>query len=220
MHVYFCICTSAHIHTYIHTYIYIYIYTYMFIQKHTCLHTCTYIYIYICMYISLCTHTCMHTYIPTYIHACVMSVCVCVCVCVDGSKRHPINLHQFLSSFALCALVDRFLPHPSSRCRSLPSSLPPKLISPAPSLHGTNHDVLAAAEVFQVRRPVSFISKSHLLRAICDGRLGQVERLFPKLHLGASLRDVATFIVALEKCRCAPLLFMLVCWLVVHGEES
>ena len=211
-----CIFAYVHLHTYIHTYIHIYIYTYMFIQVHTCLYTCTYIYI--CMYISLCTHTYMHTYIPTYIHACVMSVCVCVCV--DGSERHPINLHQFLSSFALCALVDRFLPHPSSRCRSLPSSLPPKLISPAPSLHGTNHDVLAAAEVFQVRTPVSFISKSHLLRAICDGRLGQVERLFPKLHLGASLRDVATFIVALEKCRCAPLLFMLVCWLVVHGEES
>ena len=210
-----CIFAYVHLHTYIHTYIYISTHICLYKNIHACIHVHIYI---ICMYISLCTHTHIHAYIPTYIHACVMSVCVCVCV--DGSKRHPINLHQFLFSFALCALVDRFLPHPSSRCRSLPSSLPPKLISPAPSLHGTNHDVLAAAEVFQVRTPVSFISKSHLLRAICDGRLGQVERLFPKLHLGASLRDVATFIVALEKCRCAPLLFMLVCWLVVHGEES
>ena len=214
MHVYFCICTSAHIHTYIHTYIYLHIYVY------TSTYMPVYMYIYIYMYVHFSVHTHIHAYIHTYLHTCVRHVCVCLCVCVDGSERHPINLHQFLSSFALCALVDRFLPHPSSRCRSLPSSLPPKLISPAPSLHGTNHDVLAAAEVFQVRTPVSFISKSHLLRAICDGRLGQVERLFPKLHLGASLRDVATFIVALEKCRCAPLLFMLVCWLVVHGEES
>ena len=29
-----------------------------------------------------------------------------------------------------------------------------------------------------------------------------------------------TFIVALETCRCAPLVFMSVRWLVVHGEES